>query len=154
MDERPTTDAAERARAIDALKGWRQEIAACFTPGATPATPQGRALQPYALSFQLPRRAFEDLVDGVAMDIGHRRYRTFGELYQYCYRVAATVGLICVEIFGCREAASRDYAVDLGVALQLTNILRDVSVDLARGRLYIPLDEMTAFQCTEEMLRH
>ena len=86
------------------------------------------------------------------MDIGHRRYKTFGELYQYCYRVASTVGLVCVQIFGCEEAASRDYAVDLGVALQLTNILRDVPADLAQGRLYIPLDELERFGCTEEAL--
>jgi phytoene synthase len=87
------------------------------------------------------------------MDIGRRRYKTFGELYQYCYRVASTVGLVCVQIFGCEEAASRDYAVDLGVALQLTNILRDVPADFAQGRLYIPLDEMERFGCTEESLR-
>ena len=72
---------------------------------------------------------------------------------RYCYKVASTVGLICVEIFGCREAASRDYAVDLGIALQLTNILRDVKTDLDRGRLYIPLDDLARFNCTEDMIR-
>ena len=80
------------------------------------------------------------------MDIGHRRFKTFAELYQYCYRVASTVGIICVQIFGCQDAQSRDYAMDLGLALQLTNILRDVKKDLALGRLYIPLDDLARFE--------
>jgi phytoene synthase len=152
VDEmRVDTDAA-RAEATARLDEWRREIARCFG-GTTPATPQGVALQPLVTAFDLPQRPFEDLVDGVAMDIGARRYKTFGELYQYCYRVASTVGLVCVQIFGCQEADSRDYAVDLGVALQLTNILRDVGVDLGRGHLYIPLDELEAAGCTEDLLR-
>jgi phytoene synthase len=153
VDERAVESEPQRVEAFDALAAWRKEIAAVFTPGITPATPQGRSLQPLARLFRLPRRPFEDLIDGVSMDVGYRRYRTFNELYQYCYKVASTVGLICVEIFGCREAASRDYAVDLGIALQLTNILRDVKNDLERGRLYIPLDDLTRFNCTEDMLR-
>jgi 15-cis-phytoene synthase len=153
VDERAVNSEAQRVEAFDALTAWRKEIEAVFTPGVAPTTPQGRALQPLARLFRLPRRPFEDLIDGVSMDVGYRRYRTFNELYQYCYKVASTVGLICVEIFGCREAASRDYAVDLGIALQLTNILRDVKGDLERGRLYIPLDDLTRFNCTEDMLR-
>jgi phytoene synthase len=144
---------AQRVEAFEGLAAWRKEIEAVFTPGVTPTTPQGRALQPLARLFRLPRRPFEDLIDGVSMDVGFRRYRTFNELYQYCYKVASTVGLVCVEIFGCREAASRDYAVDLGIALQLTNILRDVKNDLERGRLYIPLDDLARFNCTEDMIR-
>jgi phytoene synthase len=153
VDDRATTSDAERAEAIERLAAWRREIDAVFTPGAQPATPQGRGLQPYAKTFRLPRRPFEDLVDGVSLDVGYRRYRTFKELYQYCYKVASTVGLICVDIFGCREAASRDYAVDLGIALQLTNILRDVKPDLDRGRLYLPLEDLDRFGCTEDLLR-
>ena len=110
-------------------------------------------MQPLVAEFSLPRRPFEDLVDGVAMDVGSRRYATFDELRTYCYRVASTVGLICVAIFGCRSEQARRYAVDLGLALQLTNILRDVSVDLARGRLYIPLEDLATFACTEDDLR-
>jgi phytoene synthase len=153
VDERAGDDEAQRLEAFNGLAAWRKEIEAVFTPGVTPSTPQGRNLQPLARLFRLPRRPLEDLVDGVSMDIGYRRYRTFNELYQYCYKVASTVGLICVDIFGCREAASRDYAVDLGIALQLTNILRDVKSDLERGRLYIPLDDLARFQCTEDMIR-
>lgn len=154
VDERAVDSEPQRVETLEALAAWRKEIDAVFTPGVAPATPQGRALQPLARLFKLPRRPLEDLIDGVSMDVGYRRYRTFNELYQYCYKVASTVGLICVEIFGCREAASRDYAVDLGIALQLTNILRDVKTDLDRGRLYIPLDDLTRFNCTEDMLRH
>jgi phytoene synthase len=87
------------------------------------------------------------------MDIGCHRYQTFEELYQYCIRVASAVGLICVEIFGYRDPGARQYATDLGVALQLTNILRDVPVDLANGRVYIPLEDMRAEKCSEADLR-
>jgi 15-cis-phytoene synthase len=153
VDDVTVESEQQRVEAFEGLATWRKEIESVFTPGVTPATPQGRALQPLARLFRLPRRPFEDLVDGVSMDVGFRRYRTFNELYQYCYKVASTVGLVCVEIFGCREAASRDYAVDLGIALQLTNILRDVKGDLERGRLYIPLDDLARFNCTEEMIR-
>ena len=107
---------------------------------------------PFIRQFDLPRGPFSDLVDGVAMDIGHRRFKNFAELYQYCYRVASTVGIVCVQIFGCQDAQSRDYAMDLGLALQLTNILRDVKKDLALGRLYIPLEDMARFAVTEDML--
>ena len=131
---------------------WRDEVARCFE-GGTPATEQGRALQPLISRFQLPRRPFEDLIDGVAMDAAHRRYRTVDELREYCYRVASTVGLICLEIFGYRDPGARDYAVHLGLALQLTNILRDVKADLGRDRLYIPTDDLARFGCTEEDLR-
>jgi 15-cis-phytoene synthase len=150
VDEMPAESPEDQAKAAERLSGWRREIERCFA--GTPETPQGKALQPWIARFKLPQRPLEDLVDGVAMDIGRRRYKTFGELYQYCYRVASTVGLVCVQIFGCQEAASRDYAVDLGVALQLTNILRDVPADLAQGRLYIPLDELARFGCTEATL--
>jgi phytoene synthase len=135
-----------------ALAAWRDEVARCFE-GGTPNTAQGKALQPLIGRFNLPRRPFDDLIDGVAMDTGHRRYRTFDELRGYCYRVASTVGLICLEIFGYRDPGARDYAVNLGLALQLTNILRDVKADLERGRLYIPTEDLARFGCTEDDLR-
>ncbi len=154
VDEYPLETEADRAEARARLAEWRKEIQACFTSGIWPHTPQAVALQPYVRLFRFSKGLFEDLIDGVAMDIGPcTRYRTFKELHSYCYRVASTVGLICVDIFGAREAASRDYAVDLGVALQLTNILRDVPKDLEQGRLYIPLEDMQRFHCTEEMLQ-
>jgi 15-cis-phytoene synthase len=148
-DERAEEDPAAAAREI---AHWRRELAACFD-GGTPTTPQGRALAPLVHRFNLPRSAFEALIEGVEMDVTPRRYETFADLYEYCIRVASAVGLICVEIFTYRDPAARQYATDLGVALQLTNILRDVPGDLQRGRLYIPLEDLRAHGCTEDDLR-
>jgi phytoene synthase len=92
---------------------------------------------------------FDALIDGVAMDASPRRYETFADLEPYCHRVASAVGLMCAEIFGYREKAVLDYARDLGVALQLTNILRDVAVDYRRNRFYIPLEDLGRFGCAE-----
>ena len=155
VDEAKVETDADRAAAHARLDEWRREIARCFAaddPGSAPQTPQGQALVPFIRQFDLPRGPLADLVDGVAMDIGHRRFKNFAELYQYCYRVASTVGIICVQIFGCQDAQSRDYATDLGLALQLTNILRDVKKDLALGRVYLPLDDLAKFGVTEAML--
>ena len=79
------------------------------------------------------------------MLVGARRYESFAELHNYCLHVASTVGLICIEIFGYRNEAARDYAVALGVALQLTNIIRDVPTDLTRGRVYLPTEDLRQF---------
>jgi phytoene synthase len=103
-------------------------------------------------AFQLPRQPFEDLIAGVAMDLDHDRYDTIEELLEYCRRVASAVGLVCIEIFGCRDVRSREYAINLGLALQLTNIVRDVGVDLSRGRVYLPQQDLRRFGCTEEAL--
>lgn len=130
------------------VAAWREELARCFD-GRPPETSQGRALQPLIAAFNLPRPAFDALIEGVEMDLNTSRYATFADLYEYCIRVASSVGLMCVEIFGCREAASRQYAIDLGVALQLTNILRDVPGDFERGRVYIPLEDFARFGCHE-----
>jgi len=140
------------ARAIVALETWRREVALVFE-GGVPATPQGRALQPFVAPFHLPRAQFDALIDGVAMDSTPRRYATFAELEPYCHRVASSVGLMCAEIFGYREPGVLDYARELGVALQLTNILRDVAVDLLRNHVYLPQDELAAFGCTESDLQ-
>ena len=148
VDEREST--ADPATLAAALDGWRQELARCY--GGSPATPQGRALQPWIRRFDLSRKPFEDLIDGVAMDLDHTRYADFDALYEYCWRVASTVGLICIEIFGQRSPGARDYAIDLGLALQLTNILRDVAPDGQRGRIYLPLADLTRFGCSEAEL--
>ncbi len=136
-----------------ALDEWRAEVARVYA-GQEPATPQGRQLAGFVTRFSLPRSAFEDLIDGVAMDLQRSRYDTFDELRQYCLRVASAVGLICVEIFGYRDVQTRDYAIDLGIALQLTNIIRDVAPDLERGRVYIPTEDLRRFGCTEDDLRN
>lgn len=136
------------SRARAALDLWRDEVRRIFE-GASPSTPQGRQLQPFVGPFHLPRAQFEALIDGVSMDASPRRFATFADLEPYCHGVASSVGLICAEIFGCREPAALDYARDLGVALQLTNILRDVAVDYRGGRLYLPIEDLTRFGCVE-----
>ena len=134
-----------------AVAFWRADLARAFE-GGTPETAQGRRLQPFIAPFDLPRQAFEDVIDGVAMDLDTTRYQTFVDLFEYCRRVASAVGLICIKVFGCRDEQARDYALHLGVALQLTNILRDVKDDLARGRVYLPLDDLRACGCTVDDL--
>jgi len=135
----------------EAITRWRDELARCFD-GVAPNTVQGRHLQPFIAKFSLPRAAFDDVIDGVAMDLDTTRYTTFDHLFEYCRRVASAVGLICIRIFGCRDPRSADYALNLGVALQLTNILRDVKTDLGRGRIYLPLNDVAACGCSEAEL--
>ena len=153
---RAVDDAVDEATTIDQgaaqIAEWREEVARCFD-GRQPATAQGAGLQPCISAFNLPRTAFDALIEGVEMDLRTRRYQTFADLYQYCIRVASAVGLMCVEIFGYRNPSTRQYAIDLGVALQLTNILRDVPGDLERGRLYLPTEDLARHGCTEADLR-
>jgi 15-cis-phytoene synthase len=148
-------DAAARQQAERELVLWREELARCFADAGTvaPLTRQGRALRPFVTEFRLPRAPFEDLIDGVAMDLAKDRYETIDDLLEYCRRVASAVGLVCIEIFGCRDARARDYAINLGLALQLTNIVRDVGVDFAHGRVYLPQQDLQRFHCPEDALR-
>jgi 15-cis-phytoene synthase len=150
VDEEPSV-AAGLPTGRAAVEFWRGEIARVFA-GEAPSTDQGRQLQPFVTKFDLPRQAFEDVIDGVAMDLDTSRYQTIDDLLQYCRRVASAVGLICIRIWGCRDEGARDYALHLGVALQLTNILRDVKGDLERGRVYLPLDDLAACGCTVDDL--
>ena len=154
VDERTEQLATEESRraAAAALAGWRAELAACYE-GRQPRTPQGRALAPHVAAFSLPRKPFEDVIDGVEIDLDRPRFRTFDELRAYCLRVASAVGLVCIEIFEYTNPQCRQYAIDLGIALQLTNILRDLGRDLAAGRLYLPLEDLTRFNVTEDDLR-
>jgi phytoene synthase len=143
--EGPSEGVGSSAR--EAVERWREELRRCYE-GLAPHTPQGLRLQPFIRRFDLPRDAFDDVIDGVAMDLDTTRYQTFSDLLEYCRRVASAVGLICIRIFGCRSERSRAYALNLGIALQLTNILRDVKSDLARGRVYLPLEDLSAEGCT------
>ncbi len=145
VDEEPDRLCAE-AR----LARWREELAALYE--RTPSEPVTCALAPHVHRFEIPRRYFEELVSGVEMDLARVRYETFAELERYCYRVASVVGLICLRIFGDHNERGREYAESLGLALQLTNILRDVGGDHARGRIYLPGEELTRFGYTEESL--
>lgn len=148
VDEAPVEGSPTGRAAVDF---WRAELARCYA-GSRPETSQGRALQPFIASFALPRQAFEDVIDGVAMDLETRQYKTFDDLFEYCRRVASAVGLICIRIFGCRSDDAAAYALNLGVALQLTNIIRDIPEDLARGRLYLPLADLAAHGCTPDAI--
>ena len=151
VDEEPSGETGQPA-GREAVVFWRDELARCYE-GSAPATSQGKNLQPWITQFDLPRQGFEDVIDGVAMDLDTTRYQTFDDLFEYCRRVASAVGVICISIFGCRNARAREYALNLGVALQLTNIIRDVRDDLARGRVYLPMDDLAAHGCSIDDLR-
>ena len=107
-----------------------------------------------ASRFHIPVEHFYELIRGMEMDLRKTRYRTFDELREYCYLVASSVGLMCRKIFGYRNESTREYAINLGIALQLTNILRDIKDDAKRGRIYIPLEDMERFGYTEDDLLH
>ncbi|MEK7674302.1 MAG: presqualene diphosphate synthase HpnD [Verrucomicrobiota bacterium] len=135
------------------LEAWRADIKAACQNGS-PAFPVNRELQPIIAQHRLPYELFDELINGVEMDLRINRYQTFEELDQYCYRVASVVGLLSIEIFGYQNPGCREYAVFLGKALQLTNILRDVRGDAERGRIYLPLSELKRFGVgAEEILR-
>ena len=137
--------AGERRRQ---LAEWRADVArACA--GEMPRMAVNRELQPYIKKHNLPFNLFEELIRGVEMDLEVKRYVTMEDLEIYCYRVASVVGLLSIEIFGYQNPRCRDYALDLGKALQLTNILRDVRNDAERGRIYLPLDHLERFGVKE-----
>jgi len=127
----------------DLLKAWRQELDQCYAGQPTHRITQ--ALHHVIQQYDLPKHYFEELMRGVEMDFSVRRYDTFGELEQYCYRVASVVGLLCIEIFGYRHAGVREYARLIGISLQLINIMRDVKEDVEAGRIYLPLEDLRAF---------
>lgn len=102
--------------------------------------------------FNIPVEHFYELIKGMEMDLTQKRYQTFEELEEYCYRAGSTVGLICSEVFGYKNDRTRQYAINLGIALQLTNILRDLKADAKRGRIYIPREDLLRFGYTEEDL--
>jgi 15-cis-phytoene synthase len=138
--------AAQRAE----LQRWRDEIARVYE--GQPEHPAGQRLQVAIRQFPIPRVALEEIIAGVEMDMSHPTYETFEALYPYCYRVASAVGLCCIEIFGYTDPRAREYAVNLGVALQLTNILRDVHADARSGRVYLPQTELRRFGVSAEDL--
>lgn len=126
------------------LAAWREDIRrAC--DGGGPQFVLNQEFAPIIHKFKLPFALFDELIKGCEMDLDKLRYANYGELERYCHRVASVVGLLSIEIFGYQNPATRDYAVALGQALQLTNILRDVQNDAARGRIYLPQTELEKF---------
>ncbi len=117
-----------------------------------PDGPIFEALSEAAQNYQIPKTYFEDLIGGVEMDIHKKRYDNFEELEKYCYHVASVVGLICIEIFGYTKPQTKEYAINMGKALQLTNILRDLKVDGQKGRIYLPHEELEEFGYSEDDL--
>jgi 15-cis-phytoene synthase len=138
--------ATEKRR--EQLGAWREDVRRA-TDGGAPQFAVNRELQPVARQFHLPFSLFDELIQGCEMDLEKKRYENYEELELYCYRVASVVGLLSIEIFGYRNPKSRDYAIYLGKALQLTNILRDVRTDAERGRIYLPQSELARFKVTE-----
>jgi len=145
-------DAGDMEAKAQRLKGWREELDRCYA--GRPTHPITRALRDCLSRYPIPKGYFEELIAGVEMDLTLTRYRTFADLTRYCYRVASVVGLICIEIFGYRREATKEYAINLGLALQLTNILRDLKTDGRRGRIYLPQEDLERFGYREDDLLH
>jgi phytoene synthase len=148
-DERGVDRAAQRSQ----LESWRRHVALCYEPGGRPEHPIAAGLARAVSEFAIPREALLAIIDGVGMDLDQVRYETAEDLYPYCYRVASAVGLCCIEIFGYTDPRAREYAVNLGTALQLTNIIRDVGADARAGRVYLPQEDLRKFGVTTDDLR-
>jgi phytoene synthase len=133
------------------LVRWRDELDACYAGRAT--HPVGIALADAARRFALPRDVFEDLLRGIEFDLAGAPIETFEELRLYCHRVASTIGLLLVRVLGARHPRSLDYAEEMGIAVQLTNVLRDVGEDAASGRVYLAGEDLRRFGVSPEALR-
>lgn len=136
----------EKARDLTAWRRWLRE-------GTADKPALARDLRGVIAKYSLTPAMLEQIIDGVEMDLRNVRYNSFEELRVYCYRVASAVGLVSIEIFGYRNPACRQYAIELGLALQMTNIIRDVGKDLSNGRIYLPQEDLARFDCSEEDLR-
>jgi phytoene synthase len=148
VDDVADEDSVPTEKRREQLAAWRADIRrAC--ENQKPEFILNQEFQPVIRQFKLPFALFDELIQGCEMDLEKLRYENFDELELYCYRVASAVGLLSIEIFGYKNPACHDYAVYLGKALQLTNILRDVKNDAARGRIYLPQSELKKFNVTE-----
>ncbi len=136
---------------LQSLQKVREDLGRAFTGHAD--SPVYLALADAASTYDISEQHFRDVVTGVEMDLTKTSYRDFDELSTYCYHVACAVGLVCLQVFGYSNDKARDYSIELGLAMQLTNILRDVKEDLDRGRVYIPQDDMDRFGYTLEDLQ-
>ena len=134
------------------LAWWRTEVAALYAGQAR--HPVAQALAGVVISFRLPPERLQEIIDGMEMDLTQRRYANFDALQLYCHRVAGVVGLLAAEIFGYTDSRTLEYAENLGLAFQLTNIIRDVGEDARRDRVYLPLDELTRFNVPVADIMH
>jgi 15-cis-phytoene synthase len=124
------------------LAWWRTEVANLFS--GQPQHPVTKALAPFAQAYGLDAARMNEIIDGMEMDLTHRRYADFDALHLYCHRAAGVVGQLSASIFGFREPSTLEYAENLGIAFQLTNIIRDVGEDARRERVYLPVDELAS----------
>jgi phytoene synthase len=131
---------------------WRNQLNIAFS-----GNPQENSILPAfrdtVKKFSIPAQYFHWIIDGAEMDLNASQYETFDDLYKYCFNVASAVGLVCLQIFGFREDSAKEYAEQCGIALQLTNILRDVKEDAEMGRIYLPAEDLRKFDYTPEELR-
>jgi len=135
------------------LAWWRTQLAALYEKKNVDH-PVAQALVPVVTGFNLPQARLQEIIDGMAMDLTQRRYADFAALRLYCHRVAGVVGLLSAEIFGYRDPGTLKYAENLGLAFQLTNIIRDVGEDARRDRVYLPLDELARYNVTVADIMH
>jgi len=150
---RKTDDIVDEGNEPDELKyeklrKWRIELERAFKGHSdyTLLNKLGRTIH----NFNIPYEPFCELLKGMEMDLQNNRYLTFEELRLYCYRVASTVGLMCIEIFGYKHKSAKEFAINLGIALQLTNILRDIKKDSLKGRIYLPQEDLQKFSYSED----
>jgi len=129
------------------IQFWKDEVDLCYQGAPTHSVTQ--AMQKTIQEFQIPRRYLDLLIEGCEWDLTKNRYETYEELYQYCYRVAGCIGLVCMKIFGLEGEEAEKTAEELGVALQLTNILRDIAEDAKRDRIYLPLEDIQRYRLSE-----
>ncbi len=148
VDDVADEDSVPAPKRREELAAWREDVRRACGNG-NPEFVLNQEFAPIIRQFKLPFALFDELIQGCEMDLENLRYENFEQLERYCYRVASVVGLLSLEIFGYQNPACRDYAVWLGQALQLTNILRDVKNDAARGRIYLPQSELKKFQVSE-----
>lgn len=134
------------------LAWWRSEIENLYNK--KPVHPVTKALLSHVEAYQLSAAHFVEIIDGMEMDLNFNRYADFEQLQLYCYRVASVVGLLSAQIFGYKNPQTLQFANDLGMAFQLTNIIRDVGEDARRNRIYLPLDELAQFNVTEDAILH
>ncbi len=151
VDDAVDREGVPEEQARRELQTWRRELAACEE--GFPAHPIAVALRRIQSRFEIPTDLFRKLIAGAEMDLQPKRFRAFEELRLYCEHVASVVGRISVRVFGCEHPAAGRYADALGIAFQLTNILRDLKSDLERGRLYLPIEDLERFGVTEEDLK-
>ncbi len=150
MVDTAVDEPAPGSHPIEEVRKWRQEVTATYQ--GHPTQPVTTSLAAHLQTFDIPEALLQELISGVEMDLTTNRFATFADLYQYCYRVASVVGLICLKIFQTQSPAAEDYAVNLGLAFQLTNILRDLKGDAEQNRIYLPLEDLQRFGYSEEAL--